>query len=103
MNGPAERRLRAGLQAPLWVLLCAHSVWAAPPGAQLLRQNWVIQSSSDVREGGAVLSTAEFKPTGWYPATLPSTVFSALVEGKVYPDPYFGSNLAAGGGDDVSD
>ena len=30
---------------------------------------------------------------GWYNATLPSTVFHALVENRVYADPYTGANL----------
>ena len=53
----------------------------------------MIQSSADVRESGAVLSTAGYRPSGWYRATLPSTVLSALVEDRVYADPYFGMNL----------
>ena len=59
----------------------------------LLRQDWAIQTSSDVREGGGVLSTEGFKPRGWYSATLPSTVLNALVQDRVYPDPYHGMNL----------
>ncbi len=59
----------------------------------LLRQNWFIQSSADVHADGAAISTAGFPTRGWYPATLPSTVLNALVEDKVYPDPYIGMNL----------
>jgi exo-1,4-beta-D-glucosaminidase len=59
----------------------------------LLRENWLIQPSSDVRADGAAISTVGFSTREWYPATLPSTVFSALVDDKVYPDPYSGTNL----------
>ena len=59
----------------------------------LLRQGWAIQASSDVQETGAAISTPGFKARDWYPATLPSTVFSALVKDRVYPDPYTGMNL----------
>lgn len=59
----------------------------------LLRENWAIRSSVDVREGGPELSTPGFDVRDWYPATLPSTVISALVQDKVYLDPYFGMNL----------
>ena len=59
----------------------------------LLRQGWAIQVSSDVQETGAAISTPGFKARDWYPATLPSTVFSALVKDRVYPDPYTGMNL----------
>ena len=70
----------------------------APPegngSSQLqLRENWFIQPSTDVRADGAAISTVGFSTREWYPATLPSTVLSALVEDKVYPDPYIGTNL----------
>jgi exo-1,4-beta-D-glucosaminidase len=59
----------------------------------LLRENWFIQPSSDVRADGAAISTVGFPIRDWYPATLPSTVLGALVADKVYPDPYTGTNL----------
>ncbi len=59
----------------------------------LLREGWAIQSSANVRDSGDVISTAGFKAGDWYPATLPTTVLSALVMNRVYPDPYFGMNL----------
>ena len=58
-----------------------------------LRENWFIQSSGDVHSEGSTISRTGFSTQGWYPATLPSTVFSALVQDKVYPDPYVGMNL----------
>jgi exo-1,4-beta-D-glucosaminidase len=69
---------------------------AAEPGAEsqmLLREGWAIQSSADVHEDGAAISTPGFKARDWYAATLPSTVLSALVQNRIYPDPYFGMNL----------
>ncbi len=66
----------------------------AAPGARLeLSQDWQIQSSAKVTEQGSVVSTAGFRPQGWYPTTVPSTVFAALVRNKVYLDPNFGMNL----------
>jgi exo-1,4-beta-D-glucosaminidase len=64
-----------------------------PDGKMLLRDNWSIQSSIEIKENGKEISTAAFKPEKWYPATVPSTVLGTLVENKVYPDPYFGSNI----------
>src|SRR5579863_4089787 len=58
-----------------------------------LHQAWAIQSSADVHESGAILSTPAYTPRNWYSATLPSTVLSALVKARVYPDPYIGMNL----------
>ncbi len=63
------------------------------PASLTLRENWFIQSSADLRADGAAISTVGFPTSGWYPATLPSTVLSALVADKVYPDPYTGMNL----------
>jgi exo-1,4-beta-D-glucosaminidase len=60
---------------------------------QKLRDNWFIQPSADGPADGAAISAVGFPTRGWYPATLPSTVLSALVEDKVYPDPYTGMNL----------
>jgi exo-1,4-beta-D-glucosaminidase len=65
---------------------------AAQPG-MLLRHNWAIRSSADVKETGPVISTPGFDVRDWYPATMPSTVLSALVREKVYLNPYFGMNL----------
>src|ERR1043165_5785363 len=63
-------------------------------GRLLLKENWRIQSSSALREeGGEALSTVGYKTTGWYGATIPSTVVGALVEDRVYPDPFYGMNL----------
>ena len=63
-----------------------------------LRQGWAIQSSAEVHQNGSVLSTAAFQPSGWHAATLPSTVFHALVQDHTYPDPYFGMNLRSAPG-----
>ncbi len=66
---------------------------AAKPARMLLKQGWQIQSSCKVGEKSEVISTVGFKPQGWYPTAVPSTVVAALVENKLYPDPYFGMNL----------
>ena len=58
-----------------------------------LDRDWQIQSSAKVTEGGAALSTAPYRASGWYQANVPSTVVAALVANHVYPDPYFGMNL----------
>jgi exo-1,4-beta-D-glucosaminidase len=59
----------------------------------LLRENWFIHASADVPVDGATISIAGFSTRGWYPATVPCTVLSALVGDKVYSDPYVGMNL----------
>ena len=77
----------------LFALLSAALLSAETDSRMLLRQGWFLQSSAEVHENGSVLSTASFRPSGWYQTTVPTTVFSALVAAKKYPDPYFGMNL----------
>ena len=63
-------------------------------GATLsLREGWTLQSSGKVDEKGEILSSPAFQPKDWYTVTVPTTVVAALVEHKVYPDPFFGMNL----------
>ena len=77
----------------LFALASTALLSAATDSRMLLRQGWSLQSSAEVHEDGSVLSTASFRPGGWYEATVPTTVFGALVAAKKYPDPYFGMNL----------
>lgn len=80
----------------LLVNVPARAAGAKPlaPGAKLdLRHGWMIQSSAKVAEPGNVISTTAFKPAGWYPTDVPSTVLAALVRNKVYPNPDYGMNL----------
>ena len=58
-----------------------------------LRDGWSLQSSRKVDKAGEVISRPAFQPTGWYSVNVPTTVVSALVKHKVYPDPDFGMNL----------
>jgi len=81
----------SSLRPALLTLLIAQLAAAAP--AMLLRQGWAIQSSDAVRATGDAISKPSFPARDWYAATVPSTVLSALVEDRVYPDPYTGMNL----------
>ncbi|WP_373057975.1 sugar-binding domain-containing protein [Zunongwangia sp. H14] len=55
--------------------------------------NFELQSSQVIDEGGETLSTAAYKPkVFWFPAIVPSTILSALVDHEVYPDPHIGMN-----------
>jgi hypothetical protein len=59
----------------------------------ILTDNWTIQSSDSVKENGRVISSPGWMAGKWYPSTMHSTVLAALVQNKVYPDPYFGTNI----------
>ncbi len=58
-----------------------------------LRDGWALQSSCKVDQKGETLSTPAFRPKDWYEVSVPTTVVAALVKHKVYPDPFFGTNL----------
>jgi exo-1,4-beta-D-glucosaminidase len=64
-------------------------------GRTLLANGWTIQASSKVTGStGAQISVPGFATAGWYPITVPSTVFAGLVANQVYPDPYIGDNMS---------
>ena len=58
-----------------------------------LHDGWQIQSSASAGTDGAAISSATYEPSGWYRATVPSTVVGTLVEDSVFKDPLFGTNL----------
>jgi exo-1,4-beta-D-glucosaminidase len=63
-----------------------------------LTKGWTLQSSAKVADKGEVLSTAKAVTKGWYPVTVPTTVFAGLVQNGVSTDPYFGTNLRSAPG-----
>jgi hypothetical protein len=64
-----------------------------PPGQrQSLSEHWQLQSSVLVKEDGAAISSATFKPEKWWPITVPTTVLNALTKQGIYPDVRFGLN-----------
>lgn len=104
MKFSLSKEVQAGMKMPLLgalVLLFALSGSLSAQstsgrnagGRLLLKENWRIQSSSALQAEGGALSTPGYKTTGWFPATVPTTVVGALVEDKVYPDPFYGMNL----------
>ena len=58
-----------------------------------LKSNWTIQSSSKITADGKSISQPGYQPENWYPVTMPSTVLAGLVANKVFPDPYYGTNI----------
>ncbi|MCH8333967.1 hypothetical protein IIC65_08545, partial [Candidatus Sumerlaeota bacterium] len=61
----------------------------------MLDENWTLQSETKIEADGAALSGPEYAAEGWYPISVPTTVMAALVDGGVYPDPYYGENLTS--------
>jgi exo-1,4-beta-D-glucosaminidase len=66
---------------------------AAEPARTVLHAGWTLQSSCKASQSGKEISSAEFKPSGWYATTVPSTVVAAEVAAGKFKDPYFGNNL----------
>jgi exo-1,4-beta-D-glucosaminidase len=94
--------MKGKLQKYLWFYCCtlllagfvSSSVLAQKTGSStiVLHDNWSIQSSANLKEGGKNISKSGYAATGWYPTSVPSTVLAALVANKVYADPYYGNN-----------
>jgi exo-1,4-beta-D-glucosaminidase len=66
---------------------------AAPSEKVLLRNNWSLQSSCQVKAPGEEVSKAGFSTEGWHRAEVPTTVVAALIADKTFPDPHYGMNL----------
>jgi exo-1,4-beta-D-glucosaminidase len=75
-------------------VLFASNIWAQKTDgiAISLRDNWAIQSSASVKDGGRIISQPGYITKDWYPTSVPSTVLATLVANKVYADPYYGNN-----------
>ena len=56
---------------------------------------WKLQDAAKVSAAPAAVAMPEFKPEGWYDATVPGTVLTTLVDNKVYPEPLYGENMRA--------
>ena len=87
--------------APIAAAFALITLWPAVAMAQTLQSStlqlktdWRIQSSARVYGGGGnAISQAGFPAPDWYPTSVPTTVVAALVDDKIYPDPYYGMNL----------
>ena len=66
---------------------------AQPGDLAFLADGWAIQSSKVVPEDGVAISAPGYSTTGWYATRVPTTVFAALVDNGVYPDPTVGMAL----------
>jgi len=66
----------------------------AQQSAQTLT-NWRLQDATKVTAPAAIISTQAFHPKDWYPATVPGTVLTTLVNNHVYPEPLYGENMRA--------
>lgn len=70
----------------------AQSVIADAPEPMVIETGWQLQDVGTAPQGGAEISSLNFKPKGWYTATVPGTVLTTLVNNGVYPEPLYGEN-----------
>jgi beta-mannosidase len=66
----------------------------AQPNEQTIT-GWKLQDVAKVSAAPSAVSLPDFKPEGWYTATVPGTVLTTLVDNKVYPEPLYGENMRA--------
>ena len=57
-----------------------------------LASNWQLQDVTKATNPPGEISSPGYQPTNWYPATVPGTVLTSLVNDKVYPEPLYGEN-----------
>jgi exo-1,4-beta-D-glucosaminidase len=86
-------KLLAGLFAMLFLLSCSRSPRELS-GKILLKDNWRIQQSGKISEvPGSVVSGNVIDISGWYPATVPSTIMGVLTDDGLYKDLFMGDSL----------
>jgi hypothetical protein len=62
------------------------------PQPVTLSAGWQLQDAAKVTQAGDAIASTNFKPQGWYSATVPGTVLTSLVNAGVYPEPLYGEN-----------
>lgn len=72
--------------------ISASAATPAPPPQVIVQGAWQMQDIAKATQAPAEISTAQYKPGGWYSATVPGTVLTTLVNNKVYPEPLYGEN-----------
>ena len=65
---------------------------AAAPGPIEISSGWALRDAATVSATGEGISRSAFQATGWYPATVPGTVLTTLVNHAIYPEPLYGEN-----------
>lgn len=88
-HGSAVRSI-VGILASLMPITAGASSSLPPPVT--IDSGWQLQDASKATQPGAAISLPNFKPQGWYAATVPGTVLTSLVNNGVYPEPLYGEN-----------
>jgi hypothetical protein len=77
-------------------LLCAStSIFAQQVSVLELQKNWQLASAEEANQGGAEVSQPAYDARKWHPIhEMPATVLEILEQDGVYPNLYYGMNLA---------
>jgi exo-1,4-beta-D-glucosaminidase len=75
------------------VTLCLFADLQARASETALHDGWALQSACKLQDDGATISSSTFRPQGWTPVSVPSTVLAAQVAAGEYKQPYYGLNL----------
>jgi hypothetical protein len=106
---PVETRGQAGYRAPQDPATMPRSkavpslpVAKTPPAQKPLQENgkdqwtlaggWSMIPAPKITEDGATLSQTSYSARNWWPATVPGTVLTTMIDRGVYPDPDYGLN-----------
>lgn len=108
---PLQTRQMAGQTAPqdAWTLPKSATPPAAPvakpayagPALEARGANewairaWTLQSADQAGDSAQQIAAPAYDASRWYPATVPGTVLTTLVDRGVYPDPAYGLNNLA--------
>ncbi len=57
-----------------------------------LTGGWKLRPAPEVTEAGEAISQSGFSAKDWWPATVPGTVLTTLVDQGIYADPDYGLN-----------
>jgi exo-1,4-beta-D-glucosaminidase len=59
----------------------------------VLRDNWKLASSQQIKAAGSEISGETYDTAGWNSITVPATVLAGLMQNGKYTDIYFGENM----------
>lgn len=80
------------IAAGLALLFSTAPVFGGSLPPLVISSGWQLQDAAKVAQNGEQVSQSNFQATNWYPATVPGTVLTTLVNNNVYPEPLFGEN-----------
>lgn len=60
----------------------------------VLKDGWIMQSSLQVEEGGAIITSADYQAQNWHQVSVPTTIIGGLLDNDYYDfDPFMGQNF----------